>query len=209
MDPIKLAEASCAAPDSVLTEIARLQEQIVCSARTSLEKAIRIGELLSGIRAATPHGSWGELCRTSLPFTERTARNYMRLFDQRERLKSETVSDLSDAYRLLSGCDQTSVEDAESCVGDIKRSIQRLLESIAQLLEIRESRLYAPEFASFEDFLEIGCNTPPALFERRLQWCINFREAQEGRGSLPDLIERLADGELPGNEVQTTAPPGE
>ena len=37
----------------------------------------------------------------NLPFTDRTARNYMRMYHERDRLKTETVSDLTGAYKLI------------------------------------------------------------------------------------------------------------
>lgn len=184
----------------VFEEIERLQGEIMCSARTSLEKAIQIGSLLTELRSETLHGSWGKLCRTSLPFTERTASNYMRLFEHRERLKSETVSDLSVAYRLLSGRDRMSKVEAKACLEGLKRGIQEIIEGIDRLLEIRESRLYSPEFSTFAEFLEVYCNTSPTLFERRLQWCRDFLRAQEGHGNLVDVLNRLADGELNENQ---------
>lgn len=37
----------------------------------------------------------------NLPFTDRTARNYIRLFENRDKLKTETVSTLTSAYKML------------------------------------------------------------------------------------------------------------
>jgi hypothetical protein len=39
--------------------------------------------------------------KANVQFTTRTASNYMRVFDRRDELKSETISDLTDAYDAL------------------------------------------------------------------------------------------------------------
>jgi hypothetical protein len=67
----------------------------------SLEKAIRIGELLANIKSELVHGQWLFWLEQNLSFSDRTARNYVRCFEQRDRLKSETISNLTDAYNLL------------------------------------------------------------------------------------------------------------
>lgn len=83
-------------------EIGVLHEQIIDAANTSLQRAIRIGELLVEQRSRLNHGEWLPWIEAHVPFTGRTARNYIRLWESRERLKLETVSDLTEAYRLLS-----------------------------------------------------------------------------------------------------------
>lgn len=96
------------AQQAAVDEITRLHCEIIETARTTLDKAIRIGELLAGIRAGLKHGEWLPWIGANLPFTDRTARNYIRCFQNHDLLKLETVSDLSDAYRLLAD----SKEDA-------------------------------------------------------------------------------------------------
>lgn len=83
-------------------EITRLHAEIVDALRSSLEKALRIGEFLTEQKAALPHGEFGPWVAANLPFSDRTAQRYMRLHRERDRIKTDTVSDLGDAYRLLS-----------------------------------------------------------------------------------------------------------
>lgn len=83
------------------SEIASLHSEIVGHLRQSLEKAMRIGELLAEQKASMAHGKFTPWIEENLPFTDRTARNYMRLYKERDRFKTETVSDLKSAYRLL------------------------------------------------------------------------------------------------------------
>lgn len=84
------------------SEIIKLHAEIKSLVKTTVETAIRIGELLTEQKEAMPHGEFTPWIRESMPFTDRTARNYMKLYQNRDRLKTETVSDLTGAYRLLS-----------------------------------------------------------------------------------------------------------
>lgn len=82
-------------------EIRTLHDEIIQGLRRSLERAIRIGELLTEQKTSMQHGQFGQWIAVNLPFTDRTARNYMRCYRERDRLKTETISDLTNAYLLL------------------------------------------------------------------------------------------------------------
>lgn len=82
-------------------EIVRLHSEVVGHLRQSLEKAIRIGLLLSEQKQLLKHGEFTPWLEANIPFTDRTARNYMRLYRERDRIKTETVSDLKGAYAFL------------------------------------------------------------------------------------------------------------
>jgi hypothetical protein len=86
---------ACTSP--ALAEIKKLHAEIL----TSLDKAIRIGELLTKIKSELQHGQWLPWVEKNLPFTDRAATNYMRCFENRVLLKSENVSDLTKAYKFL------------------------------------------------------------------------------------------------------------
>jgi hypothetical protein len=86
-----------------LTEIISLHNEITGYLCMSVEKAVRIGQLLAEQKSSLLHGDFGKWIEANLPFTDRTARNYMRLYHNRDLLKTETVSDLSTAYKLLAG----------------------------------------------------------------------------------------------------------
>jgi len=86
---------------SKAVEITKLHNEIAGHLRTSLEKAIKIGELLAEQKENLKHGEFTPWVKEHLPFTDRTARSYMRLHREKDRLKTETVSDLTSAYRLL------------------------------------------------------------------------------------------------------------
>jgi len=83
-----------------VTEIVRLHDEIEGFYRASLTRAIRIGELLEEQKAALPFGQWLPWV-DRLPLSEKTVQNYMKLFRNRDTLKSANVADLSTAYKLL------------------------------------------------------------------------------------------------------------
>ena len=87
----------------LISEITALHNEIVGNLRRSLDAAIRIGELLTGQKESLGHGHFTGWVKDNLPFTERTAQNYMRIYRNRDRLKSETISDLTESYKLLKG----------------------------------------------------------------------------------------------------------
>ncbi len=84
-------------------EIRRMHSALNDEARRSLDQAIRIGELLVQLKDRVGHGKWGPFVKEHLMLDERTVQNYIRLYNERDRLKSETVSDLrlTKAYLLL------------------------------------------------------------------------------------------------------------
>ena len=87
-----------------IAELNTLHGEVMAAARTSLEKAIRMGEILVRLKQHHGHGNWEAFLTGNLPFESRTASNYMGCYQRRnELLKSEIVSDLSlsEAYRKL------------------------------------------------------------------------------------------------------------
>lgn len=86
---------------SRIQEITALHNEIGGYLKMTLEKAIQIGELLMEQKDSMEHGEFTAWVNANLPFTDRTARNYMRLYKERDKLKTETVSDLTEGYRLL------------------------------------------------------------------------------------------------------------
>lgn len=86
---------------SRVTEIIDLHGKFEDAFKKTLSFGMRIGELLQDQKSELKHGEFGQWIKQNLPFSQRTAQNYMRLHRRRDELKSETVSHLIDAYRLL------------------------------------------------------------------------------------------------------------
>ncbi len=85
-------------------QIIQLHNEIYEHMKTSFEKAIIIGELLFEQKKRIRKRGftyWFE--KSNMPFTIRTAQNYMKLFRYKEQLQDQNVNSLSDAYALISG----------------------------------------------------------------------------------------------------------
>jgi hypothetical protein len=102
---------------SRIATITELHGKFVGQFRKCLEYGIEIGGLLRDQKSELNHGEFGKWVTANLPFTLRTAQNYMRLHRERPQLlKSETVSPLrlKDAYLLLRApAAETIVESKE------------------------------------------------------------------------------------------------
>jgi hypothetical protein len=85
----------------VAREITRLHHEVLGCMKVGMEKAFRIGQLLTEQKEKLGHGHFTGWVNAALPFTDRTARNYMTLWRNQDRLKTENVSVLSEAYKLL------------------------------------------------------------------------------------------------------------
>lgn len=73
--------------------IAQAHQSAQQAIRDAVAHAIRAGELLLEAKAAMPHGAFGEFCK-ALPFSDRTARGYMRLARLDDE-KRQRVADLT------------------------------------------------------------------------------------------------------------------
>lgn len=81
-------------------------------AKPAAQAALEIGQHLLTVKAALPHGHFLPWLQAEFTWSERTARNYMRIA---ERFKSAKFSDLNislSALHLLCGADSETVESA-------------------------------------------------------------------------------------------------
>ena len=86
----------------VVRSIGKLHKEIVHSIKISLKNGIAIGGILEKVKKELGHKNWGPWIKAYLPFSQRTATNYMSLFKHRKEIKTANVSDLQTAYRLIS-----------------------------------------------------------------------------------------------------------
>jgi hypothetical protein len=101
-------------------QINRLHREICAAARTTIEKAIRIGELLTKQKDSLNHGEWLPWLAANVEFSDRTARRYVGIFDRQDELILDSVSDLTTAYRALttgSAVDDHSAEQQSALNG--------------------------------------------------------------------------------------------
>jgi Protein of unknown function (DUF3102) len=80
------------------TEINQLHLENCRSAEQTIERAIRIGQLLAEERAECKHGEWLRWLKAKIQFPQRTAYRYQRIYEARTKLAS--VANLADAYRI-------------------------------------------------------------------------------------------------------------
>lgn len=99
-------------------EIITLHAEIETGAETILEKAIRIGELLTEQKTSLKHGGWILWVKENLPFGERESQNYMRLFANAPALNAKPVSHLKEAIAFLSEPKTTPEPDDEDNADD-------------------------------------------------------------------------------------------
>ena len=89
---VKLGEGqalmNCFGDEVIENEINTLHGEIAMCVKISMEKAIRIGELLTQQKEKSGHGYFTKWVCRRLPFTDRTARNYMKVYIERDRIKS-------------------------------------------------------------------------------------------------------------------------
>jgi hypothetical protein len=97
--------------EAALVEIKRLHIEIYQVARMSLEKGVRIGQLLEEIRATKAHGQWLPWLKANVPFDQKTAWRYVNLFKKRDQIRN--VPNLSQAYKLLT--DEVPEPPQEDC----------------------------------------------------------------------------------------------
>lgn len=84
-------------------EIKALHEEVMEAQKSTVSKAIRIGELLAKQKSELKHGQFGKWLKENLgsAFSTATANNYMKVAAEKEKLKFLRVGNLADAYRVL------------------------------------------------------------------------------------------------------------
>jgi hypothetical protein len=165
------------------TAIAELHGQIINSARKSLELAIQIGELLVLQKQKLKHREWGRWIEAKLPFTQRTANNYVRLCRFRDQIKLENVSNLAEAYELLAGPARMSRAEAETLSAHIQELLQVLakdtVDFVTRLRQIRDDRVFATDYPTFESYL-LHLEISLTEFEAMEQLCNALRDWMGG-----------------------------
>jgi len=111
--PMTIAERNRGKVDHVLVEhktvesnteqIIQLHNEIEASEKVNLDKAYLLGELLFEQKKRIKYGHFGNWMAGYLPFSRRTAQNYMKLFLHREELEKQGVQSLTEAYAHLKG----------------------------------------------------------------------------------------------------------
>jgi len=70
----------------LVREVNRLHNDIFAIMLHSIQKAIRVGELLVQLKIRVGHGNWRRWIEGNLKFSHRTARRYLYIFQNREKI---------------------------------------------------------------------------------------------------------------------------
>lgn len=103
--------------DDLATEIEREHTIVLGNLNNALRSALRIGELLNKAKAEIGHGKFTAWITENLPFTERTARNYMRIANRKEEIAAAGVTELSAVYQMIADSRNTSDEPRSESSG--------------------------------------------------------------------------------------------
>lgn len=106
-------------------EIIELHNSIMDAVQINLEKAVRIGELLTQQRELLKHGEWLPWVEANLPFSDRSTRRYLQLYENRGQVLQ--AGGIVKALEMLSEPKSATVSDIQSApVAEFSDSIMRL-----------------------------------------------------------------------------------
>ena len=165
-----------------IAEINKLHQELQELATDALDRAIHLGELLSKAKNRVPHGQWLPWLTRNVAFSDRTARNYMRIFENRAALKSANVSDLGEAYQLLVLQSQSAIKTdaAPMTRADRRPRTKRVMRPFSSCLRLMEERREVEHSAFYQlwplvdrnyflpcGFAYVFCQRPikPVIFE--------------------------------------------
>lgn len=140
---------------SRVAEIVKLHAEIGGYLKMTLDKAIRIGGLLTEQKAECGHGAWLPWLEANLPFSERLARDYMRFWERRDELKSANLADLTDARKYLAPPPESPAEGNtnKELMQETRRYINSLPSNPIERLRILHSETKASLIETNQAFL--------------------------------------------------------
>jgi hypothetical protein len=100
-------------PDPDAAELNRINKKIHANVRLSLVDAQEAGRILLEVKERVGHGNFGKWIDTNLEFTQRTARTYMRVYENRALLDGTKELSIRNAYLLMPGDKERPAPKAE------------------------------------------------------------------------------------------------
>ena len=114
--------------DTAGAELNRLHAEIETKLHSTVQDAIRAGEILAQIKGRVGHGNFLAWVKGNCSFSERTARNYLGVYDHRD--KTASVADLQTAYTRIETLEaqarKSEEEQAQHRVGIFLKSGTKL-----------------------------------------------------------------------------------
>jgi len=142
--------------DGIVSEINTLHSKNVGAAKSTIGRAIRIGQLLTKKKSTLKHGEWMPWLEKNIDFDDRTARRYINCFENKERLKLDSVSNLADAYRLLTEpkrvlpapqVDPAEFAELDKLLAEAQHAFEQTREALAKMQGILDP-------AAFRDYVD-------------------------------------------------------
>jgi len=160
-------------------QVIELHGKVKNGIRFVLDRAIAIGEILCRQKEVLPHGEFTSWITKELPFTDRAARNYMRLYRNKNMLKTENVSVLSDAYKLLVA-PKTADDDQETDIDNAVKNVKAFVKEIQpQILELYDTD-YEFRRGNIEDATNAKLVTDQDVIESAIQF-LGGKEAYDSQ----------------------------
>jgi len=126
-------------------EINREHELFEASMRTSVEHAIRCGELLIEEKARHQHGDWIKWIDSNCNFTRRMATNYMRISANGKRVSHlDSANSLRGVLKLLAKNNREG--DIEQQRFDIETNLPQLIDGLFEVIVIDPPWPYRTEY---------------------------------------------------------------
>lgn len=130
----------------VVAEINSLHEEIKSLMSQTFEKGLRLGDLLYRVKSALPHGGFQEWIDQNCPFTYRTARRYMVIWENKEELAVRCIASLAQAYKYLNVKSDTvsllagEIEEvSDEDISEQEREIERLRSELETIKDARRT----------------------------------------------------------------------
>lgn len=148
------------------SKVERLRElhgEILGGMKKTIAQAIEAGGILSEIKEALPHGDFTSWVEKNAGFDIRTAQRYMKTFSRREEIEGDTVSHLTEAYRLLEDKRESVRVSLDDLILKKKAALRRAQEAAEEMfnLEVEIGR-HSMALVEVEDLLP----KLDSLFER-------------------------------------------
>lgn len=171
-------------------ELNRLHQEIEGKLRSTVQDAIRAGEILALVKTRVGHGDFLAWVKANCRFSERTAQNYMRLYAYRS--KTASVADLQEAYRQV----ETLEAQEKRTEGELaEQRVQTYLKTGVKSDGWRrgtDDKLAEEERARDERVEKAKLEMEEARL-RKEEDSRGFRQAQEGIKETIDLLKGVAE----------------
>jgi hypothetical protein len=185
--------------DAAAEELNRLHDSIAGKLRSTVEDAIHAGEILAEVKTRVGHGNFLPWLKLHCKFSERTARNYMQLFEHKD--KTATLADLTAAYALVEQIEARPPRPRiEARVGSaefqarVDAAFEAKKADYAERVADKPERDWSAETAS----VQAALNEQIAALETRASFKESIRLSHEGKDdpfvdAIMDYLDTLAD----------------